>query len=75
MRRKQPTRLKPTLRTRIVRASFLAGGHSTLGYAYMKQDKTAAAVTGTESASGLLKGLDDQHTPSRCIVWAMPTPN
>jgi len=33
--------------------------HSTLGYAYMKQDKTAAAVTELKSASTLLKGQDD----------------
>ncbi len=35
--------------------------HSTLGYAYMKQDKTAAAVPELKTASGLLKGLDDQQ--------------
>jgi len=35
--------------------------HSTLGYAYMKEDKTAAAVPELKSASGLLKGLDDQQ--------------
>ena len=33
--------------------------HSTLGYAYMKQDKTAVAVTELKSASALLKGQDD----------------
>jgi len=33
--------------------------HSTLGYAYMKQDKTAAAVTELKAASTLLKGQDD----------------
>jgi tetratricopeptide (TPR) repeat protein len=33
--------------------------HSTLGYAYMKQDKTAAAITELKSASALLKGQDD----------------
>jgi len=45
------------------RAHKLSGGvaHSTLGYAYMKQDKTAAAVTELKSASGLLKGVDDQQ--------------
>ena len=32
--------------------------HSTLGYAYMKQDKTAAAVPELTSAAGLLKGED-----------------
>jgi tetratricopeptide (TPR) repeat protein len=36
-------------------------GHSTLGYAYMKQDKTAAAVPELKAASGLLKGQDDQQ--------------
>lgn len=35
--------------------------HSTLGYAYLKQDKTAAAVPELRSASSLLKGLDDQQ--------------
>jgi tetratricopeptide (TPR) repeat protein len=35
--------------------------HSTLGYAYMKQDKTAAAIPELKSASILLKGLDDQQ--------------
>lgn len=33
--------------------------HSTLGYAYMKQEKTAAAVPELKSASALLKGEDD----------------
>jgi tetratricopeptide (TPR) repeat protein len=33
--------------------------HSTLGYAYMKQDKTTAAIPELKSASGLLKGQDD----------------
>ena len=35
--------------------------HSTLGYAYMKEDKTAAAIPELKSASVLLKGLDDQQ--------------
>jgi len=35
--------------------------HSTLGYAYMKEDKTAASVAELKSACGLLKGLDDQQ--------------
>jgi tetratricopeptide (TPR) repeat protein len=35
--------------------------HSTLGYAYMKQDKTAAAIPELKSASVLLKGVDDQQ--------------
>lgn len=33
--------------------------HSTLGYAYMKQEKTAAAIPELKSASALLKGQDD----------------
>jgi tetratricopeptide (TPR) repeat protein len=33
--------------------------HSTLGYAYMKQDKTTAAIPELKSASALLKGQDD----------------
>ena len=33
--------------------------HSTLGYAYMKQDKTIAAIPEFKSASALLKGQDD----------------
>jgi tetratricopeptide (TPR) repeat protein len=35
--------------------------HSTLGYAYMKQDKTAAAIPELKSATALLKGEDDQQ--------------
>jgi tetratricopeptide (TPR) repeat protein len=35
--------------------------HSTLGYAYMKQDKTAAAIPELKSGSTLLKGQDDQQ--------------
>jgi tetratricopeptide (TPR) repeat protein len=35
--------------------------YSTLGYAYMKQEKTAASIPELKSASGLLKGLDDQQ--------------
>lgn len=33
--------------------------HSTLGYAYMKQEKTVAAVSEFKTASALLKGQDD----------------
>jgi tetratricopeptide (TPR) repeat protein len=45
------------------RARKLSGGvaHSTMGYAYMKQEKTAAAITELKSAAGLLKGVDDQQ--------------
>jgi len=35
--------------------------HSTLGYAYMKQEKTAAAIPELRSAAALLKGEDDQQ--------------
>ncbi len=35
--------------------------YSTLGYAYMKEDKTAASIPELKSASSLLKGLDDQQ--------------
>jgi tetratricopeptide (TPR) repeat protein len=35
--------------------------YSTLGYAEMKQDKTAAAIPALKSASALLKGQDDQQ--------------
>jgi len=43
------------------RSRKLSGGmaHSTLGFAYMKQDKTAAAVPELKTASELLKGQDD----------------
>ncbi len=34
--------------------------HSTLGYALMKQNKTAAAIVELKAASALLKGQDDQ---------------
>ena len=34
--------------------------HSTLGYAYMKQEKTPAAIPELKAASALLKGKDDQ---------------
>lgn len=45
------------------RTRKLSGGmaHSTLGYAYMKQNKTAAAVPELQSAVALLKGQDDQQ--------------
>ena len=43
------------------RSQKLSAGvaHSTLGFAYMKQEKTAAAVPELKSAAGLLKGQDD----------------
>jgi tetratricopeptide (TPR) repeat protein len=41
----------------------LSGGiaHSVLGYAYIKQDKSAAAIPELKSAVVLLKGQDDQQ--------------
>ena len=35
--------------------------HSTLGYAYMKQEKTAAAVPELKAAAALLKGQENQQ--------------
>ena len=35
--------------------------HSTLGYAYMKQDKTTLAIPELKSAIALTKGMDDQQ--------------
>jgi tetratricopeptide (TPR) repeat protein len=45
------------------RTRKLSGGvaHSTLGYAYMKQEKTVAAISELKSATALLKGVDDQQ--------------
>ncbi len=41
----------------------LSGGaaHSTIGWAYLKQEKTAAAIPELKSGAALLKGLDDQQ--------------
>ena len=35
--------------------------HNTIGWAYLKQDKTAPAITELKAASALLKGEDDQQ--------------
>lgn len=35
--------------------------HNTIGWAYLKQEKTAPAITELKSASTLLKGQDDQQ--------------
>jgi tetratricopeptide (TPR) repeat protein len=35
--------------------------HSTLGYVYMKQDKTSVAIPELKTAAGFLKGQDDQQ--------------
>lgn len=44
------------------RARKVAAGaaHSTLGYAFMKQDKTLASIPELKSACALLRGQDDQ---------------
>ena len=41
----------------------LAAGaaHSTIGWAYLKQEKTASAIPELKTAAGLLKGQDDQQ--------------
>jgi tetratricopeptide (TPR) repeat protein len=41
----------------------LSGGaaHSTIGWVYLKQDKSAAAVPELKAAAALLKGQDDQQ--------------
>jgi tetratricopeptide (TPR) repeat protein len=43
------------------RKTSAGAAHSTLGYAYLKQDKTAAAIPELKAAAGLLKGADDQQ--------------
>jgi tetratricopeptide (TPR) repeat protein len=45
------------------RSRKLSGGvaHSTLGYVYMKQDKTAASIPELKAASSLLKDQDEQQ--------------
>jgi tetratricopeptide (TPR) repeat protein len=35
--------------------------HSTIGWIYLKQEKSAAAITELKAGSALLKGLDDQQ--------------
>jgi tetratricopeptide (TPR) repeat protein len=35
--------------------------HSTIGWAYLKQEKTTSAIAELKTASGLLKGQDDQQ--------------
>ena len=36
-------------------------GHNTIGWAYLKQEKTAASIPELKIAAGLLKGQDDQQ--------------
>jgi tetratricopeptide (TPR) repeat protein len=45
------------------RSRKLSGGvaHCTLGYVYMKQEKTAASIPELKTASSLLKGEDEQQ--------------
>lgn len=45
------------------KAHKLSGGvaHSTIGWAYLKQDKSTAAIPELKAAAGLLKGQDDQQ--------------
>jgi tetratricopeptide (TPR) repeat protein len=43
------------------RKTSAGAAHSTLGYAYLKQDRTAAAIPELKSAAGLLKGADDHQ--------------
>jgi tetratricopeptide (TPR) repeat protein len=43
------------------RKTSAGAAHSTLGYAYLKQDRTAAAIPELKAATGLLKGADDQQ--------------
>ncbi len=42
------------------RKASAGAAHSTIGYVYMKQDKTAAAIPELKSATTLLKGADEQ---------------
>jgi tetratricopeptide (TPR) repeat protein len=41
----------------------LSGGaaHNTIGWAYLKQEKTASAIPELKTAAGMLKGQDDQQ--------------
>lgn len=41
--------------------------HSTIGWAYLKQDKSAAAIPELKAASALLKGQDDQQQYARAL--------
>jgi tetratricopeptide (TPR) repeat protein len=42
------------------RKASAGAAHSTIGYVYMKQDKTPAAITELKQATTLLKGADEQ---------------
>ena len=43
------------------RKLYAGASHNIIGWAYFKQDKTAAAISEFKTASGLLKGHDDQQ--------------
>lgn len=43
------------------RKIYAGVGHNTLGFVYLKQEKTAAAIPELKAASALLKGQDDQQ--------------
>jgi tetratricopeptide (TPR) repeat protein len=42
------------------RKTSAGAAHNTIGWAYLKQDKTAAAIPELKAAASLLKGQDDQ---------------
>jgi tetratricopeptide (TPR) repeat protein len=42
------------------RRTSAGAAHNTIGWAYLKQDKTAAAIPELKAAAALLKGQDDQ---------------
>ena len=43
------------------RKVYAGVGHNTLGFAYLKQEKTAAAIPELKAAAALLKGQEDQQ--------------
>lgn len=43
------------------RKLYAGSAHNTIGWAYLKQEKTASAIAELKSASALLKGQDDQQ--------------
>ena len=55
------------------RKTSAGAAHSTLGYAYLKQDRTAAAIPELRAAAGLLKEKTISNTRSRFIAWVLLT--
>ena len=49
--------------------------HSTLGYAYLKQDKLAAAVAELKTAVSHAAGAIRKPSRRHCSAWATPMPN